>query len=110
MKVIYVSGPYRADTQQGIMVNIENAKEVARALWKKGYAVICPHANTAFMDGPDLGPDVFIAGDLELVERSDAMVMLPGWEQSEGAQIEYRRAAERGMPIYLTVEEVPDAK
>jgi len=110
MKVIYVSGKYRADTTSEIHANIQHAKSVARALWKKGYAVICPHANTAFMDGPDMGHDIFILGDLELVNRSDAMIMLTGWEQSEGAQMEYSRAAELGMPIYLTIEEVPDAK
>ena len=110
MKVIYVAGPYRAKDGKSVLDNILNAKSVARKLWTKGWSVICPHANTAFMDGPDMGHDIFILGDLELVNRSDAMIMLTGWEQSEGAQMEYSRAVELGMPIYLTIEEVPDAK
>jgi hypothetical protein len=110
LNVIYVSGKYRADTRREIGINIENAKEVARELWKKGYAVICPHANTAFMDGPDLGHDVFIQGDLEMINRSDCIFMMMGWEDSVGAAMEYRKAVENGMPIYYRLDEVPDAK
>ena len=51
MLVAYVAGPYRSETIYGIEQNIQRAKRLAAELWKRGYAVICPHANSAFMDG-----------------------------------------------------------
>jgi hypothetical protein len=69
--------------------------------------VICPHANTIFMDGPDLADRTFINGDLEIIRRCDALYMLPGWEKSQGANMEHRLAVELGMPIYLSLDEVP---
>jgi hypothetical protein len=69
MKRAYVSGPYRADTQEGIDQNIAEAREIAVALWRMGYSVFCPHLNTAHFDG--LAPDsVWLEGDLEWVRVS----------------------------------------
>jgi len=66
MKVAYISGPYRAATVHGVVENIRRAERVALKYWQLGYAVICPHTNTALFDGaaPD---DVWLAGDLELL-------------------------------------------
>tara|TARA_Y100000310_G_scaffold166912_1_gene166609 strand:- start:1167 stop:1292 length:126 start_codon:yes stop_codon:yes gene_type:complete len=34
MKLAFISGPYRADTRQGVSDNIERAKHVAIGLWE----------------------------------------------------------------------------
>lgn len=99
-RVCYLSGPYSDASENVVWQNIFEARKVARELWKKGWAVICPHMNTAFMGGDDLGHDDFMEGDLELLERSDAVVMMPGWEGSKGAQIEWNRAADLHLPIF----------
>lgn len=85
MKIAYVAGSYRADTVNGIHDNIERARAVAVELWRMGYAVICPHLNSAMMDG--VVPDHrFIDGDIEIVRRAaDCIIMLPGWEYSDGS-------------------------
>jgi hypothetical protein len=91
MKIAYISGPYRADSPNGIYHNIQKARKVAIKYWGKGYAVICPHLNTAFMDGacPD---HVWLEGDVEILKRCDLVVMMKGWEKSEGARHEYKVA------------------
>ena len=109
MRLIYTAGPYRADSWHGVFENILRAWSAARDLWLKGWAVICPHANSILMDGPDIPAKMFIDGDLEIISRCDAVCMLPGWEKSEGAQIEYGLALELEMPIYFGVEQVPNA-
>ena len=53
MKIVYIAWPYRASSMWWIQQNIERAREVAFKYWHKGYAVICPHLNTQFMDGED---------------------------------------------------------
>lgn len=92
--VAYVSGPYR-DPRGTYYVeqNIRAAERVAVELWRLGYAVICPHANTRHFDGccPS-SDDVFIRGDLELVRRSDVVVTLPNWARSAGARNEVAAA------------------
>ena len=108
MKIIYTAGPYRGEGWNAVFENICRARTAARKLWVKGWAVICPHANTWFMDGPDIPAMTFIEGDLEIVARCDAIFMLPGWERSEGARLEYLQALKFELPIYLSVEEVPD--
>jgi hypothetical protein len=91
MEVAYIAGPYRAATPSGIVANIRHAEKYAKKYWLRGYAVICPHMNTALFDG--VAPDeVWLAGDLELLKRSDVIVMVPGWENSRGAQAELEYA------------------
>jgi len=94
MKLVYVAGPYRGD----IDANIEHAREAAQRLWSLGYAVVCPHLNTAHFDG--LIPDEeFLAGDLEILKRCDAIYMLHNWHKSVGSCEEYRLAKELGLEI-----------
>ena len=109
MKVIYVSGPVRAKTEWGFYQNARRAEDAALQLWAKGWVVICPHKNTERFTGylPD---QVWLDGDLVLVERSDAICMINGWERSEGANMEYARAIEQGITIYFGEENVPNMR
>lgn len=91
MRVAYIAGPYRAPTPRGIVENIRRAEAVALKYWKRGYAVICPHLNTALLDGacPD---GTWMNGDLEILARCEVVVMMKGWEKSAGASAELSRA------------------
>ena len=92
--LVYLSGKYRDVDEHSVDCNIQHAKRVAADLWKMGYAVICPHANSQHMGFKDDG-GCFLEGDMAMVERSDLLVMLPNWESSEGAQLERRLAMTR---------------
>jgi hypothetical protein len=108
MRLAYLAGPYRSSSIWGVKRNIEAAAAVARELWKMGLPTICPHCNTAFMDGPDIECSTFLDGDLEMLERSDLMVVLPGWEKSQGtiAEIEHVLSGKCGdMKIYYWPED-----
>jgi hypothetical protein len=98
MKLAYVAGPYRATTIHQVVKNIRSAEEVALRYWLKGYAVICPHKNTALLDGaaPD---EVWLNGDLEILSRCDVIIMAPGWENSRGACAELDFALDRGLEV-----------
>ncbi len=91
MKVAYIAGPYRANTVMQVLGNVHAASEVALKYWKKGYAVICPHRNTALFDG-ECDDLVWLQGDLELMSRSDVVVMMVGWQHSKGAIMEHAEA------------------
>lgn len=107
MKVIYVAGPFRGKTGWEIEENIREAEKVALEVWKKGYAAICPHTNTRFFHGT-LPDEDFLKGCLELLRRSDALLFAPGWERSEGARVEAQEALVLGLPLYFSIDELPE--
>lgn len=97
MKVAYLAGPYRAETPHKTECNIQEAAKHAVALWKEGFAVICPHKNSAQFDGE--APDnVWLAGYLEILKRCD-FVVLYGDTVSSGVQAEIDLARKLGMDI-----------
>lgn len=88
------------------MCNIIQAREAAKILWKRGYAVICPHSNSGLMD--DTVPyETFMQGDFRLIEKSDIVFFLPGWLNSEGAKREYRHAAKHDKETVI-VRDISD--
>ena len=51
MKVFYIAGPYRANTERGVLNNIRAAEAVAIEVWKAGHVALCPHLNSRLMGG-----------------------------------------------------------
>ena len=111
-KVIYLAGPYRAENTWEVLQNIRRAERYALEFWRRGVPVLCPHKNTALYDGA--APDsVWLDGDLIMLVRCDALVLLPGWENSSGTKTEKGRAETAKMPVYeidpcFTIEDEVD--
>ena len=102
MKVAFICGPYRSSTIHGVVQNIRQAESYAIKYWKNGYAVICPHMNTALLDG--LCEDkVWLDGVQELLKRSDVIVCIPGWKRSSGSLAEFTLAVDLEKEI---IEEI----
>lgn len=100
-RVIYVAGAYRNKTEEGKWDNIWHATRVACRLWELGWAVICPHCNTAnFEFYFDVSSDRIIEGYLEILKRCDAIFMLSNWDCSAGSKLELEVAKENGLDIY----------
>lgn len=109
MKIAYIAGPYRGRSHNDVAQNIWAARDVAIRLWSLGYAVICPHLNSAFMSGV-ASEEVFLEGGLEMLRRSDLIVLVEGWPASEGTAKEIEEARSRGIPVFSDVEFVPPEK
>ena len=98
MKVAYIAGPYRSGTVYGIVENIRRAEAVAIKYWQLGYAVICPHKNTALLDG--LLPDrIWLDGAIEILKRCDVIVLMKGWINSSGSRAELEIATKLGLEV-----------
>ena len=96
MKLVFISGPYRGHASD----NIECARKAAIRLWEAGYAVFCPHLNTAHFElDCKCEDEVYLKGDLEILKRCDAIYMLRGWEESVGAVAEREAAIMQGKEI-----------
>ena len=100
IKVIYVAGPFRAETAWGIEQNVRRAEEHALHLIKAfGLMPIIPHANTRYFHG--LASDSFwLEGTLELMRRCDAVYLCPGWKLSVGSVGERREAERLKIPVF----------
>jgi len=98
---IYVAGPYTVENDnQQVEYHIKQAASFARKIWVLGGAAFCPHLNTQQFDGPELDWQTFINGDLEWVSVSDAVFLLPGWQNSGGARLEQQRAKALKIPLF----------
>lgn len=99
MKIAYVGGPYRADSIHATGCNIRAAEKVAVELWRMGWAVLCPHLNSAFLDGA-VSDERFLAGGLAIMARCDALVLIEGWRNSKGATAEREYALALQIPVH----------
>lgn len=99
--LVYISGPY---TVGNIDQNIVKARAMAIKLWEAGFAVICPHLNTAnFEQDCDAIYSDFLEGDLRMIEGCDAMLMLKGWDSSPGARQEREHAQSLGIMTFYEI-------
>ena len=106
---IYIAGPYRASTASEVDANINRARDAMAQLLRMGHTPFCPHSMTARFerDYPDIPDDVYLTTDIEWLGCCDAVLRLPGWENSSGTRAELREAATMGHTIYTSIERVP---
>jgi hypothetical protein len=109
MECVYVAGPYRANSEHELVINIRKAEAVAQEVWKAGYVAICPHKNTAYFGGI-CEDKMWLDGGLELLDRSDAMILVEKWEKSSGTIEEISFAKKNKIPIFNSIEELKEAK
>lgn len=111
MPVVYIAGSYRSPTREGVELNIQAARNVGLHCARRGWAPIIPHANTAHLDAidPAIGDQFWLDATMAMMERCDALVLVPGWGKSVGTKAEVRRAGELGLKVFYTVEDMPNA-
>lgn len=98
--LVYVAGPYSADTHYQVKRNIAAAEEVGVQLWSWGWVSIIPHLNTLFMNGAYSLPDwVWLKGDLAIVKVCKFMVVEGAWRESMGTLGEIKFAEENNIPV-----------
>jgi len=105
--VIYVAGKYHGTSRQEIDANIQAAEQAAVQLWNAGFGAFTPHLNTAhFEEKAAASDDAYKEFDLRILACVDAVVALPGWDQSSGAQAEIEQAKRLDKPIFHCVDDL----
>jgi hypothetical protein len=106
MKIAYTAGKYRAESMNGVRVNVLRAEAIAMKYWELGYGVICPHKNCYLIDNTKINEALILNADFEMIRRCvDIMVMIPGWKTSDGAKQEHALAKQIGLEIIYEKEE-----
>jgi hypothetical protein len=97
-KLVYVAGPYQGDIKE----NIEYAEKVSIKLIKLGFDVITPHKNTAgyeqYVDGI-ITRSTWLAMDLNILSRCDAIFVMNNSSASEGTAAEIAFVKEHNIPF-----------
>jgi len=112
LPVIYVAGPYSADTISEIEANIKRAELDGIALMNNGWSVHIPHKNTAFMGSHKAlfvrDWQTWLARDFAILRRCDAVFLMHDWRESRGACAEWGFATGAGIPIHYAGEGYPE--
>ena len=101
--IFYVSGRYTGQTVEETDINIRHAENVARTIWRAGFAAICPHTNSAHFDD-EANYLTFIEKYMDIVERCDVVVAMIGYQTSLGATVEVAYAERLGKTIIPEIE------
>jgi len=99
-----ISGPYSPLPKTKTSKHISIARECALWLWSNHYYAICPHLNTAnFEHEIAVQNHVYVDFCFKLMRSGvvDLVVMLPNWNQSHGAKLEFKLARELYIPLYI---------
>lgn len=89
MKKVYISGSISNDPNY-----LEHFNKAENFLKSKGNKVFNPCCIPVIFSY-----DEFMKIDLAALECCDAIYMLKGWQESKGANIEFKRAQELGLII-----------
>jgi len=101
--IIYIAGKYRGNIEE----NIHTAREMTIKVWEAGFTCICPHLNTIHFERDCKCPEEsYLEGDIEIVKRCNAVLMLEGWQESIGATDEHDFAHREGIPILYNMSDL----
>ena len=106
--LIYLAGPYSAPNSHVIFENCTSAIAIAQQVIELGAYPVLSHALGLFcQDGCGQGYDWWCAATKLQMLRCDAVLMLPGWQGSNGAIGEHAAAVAADMPVFTMVRELP---
>jgi hypothetical protein len=92
--LVYIAGPFRAETAWEIEENIRKAERVALEVAEHGGVPVCPHTMYRFFHGT-LSDETWLNVTMNLLTVCHAVISIDerGW--SEGTNAELREAAKR---------------
>lgn len=110
MKRVYVAGKYSDGNAIDVLNNIGRGIEYAVLVAKKGYAPFCPWLDCQFVinqGGDNLLPlEWFYKYSLSWLSVSDAILVIPGYEDSKGTLAEIELARQLNIPIFYSLEDL----
>ena len=101
--LIYVAGPYRAPDSWQVEQNVRRAERWGWEIARHGYVPVIPHTMYRYFDRT-LTDEFWLRATQQLLLMCDALVLIPGWGQSEGCGQELALAKQRGLRVWREQE------
>jgi len=107
MKIVFIAGAYMGGEEnrnrESIERNIREAEKYQVALGDAGVGFFCPHNHTEHFEEKSTAPEEFYRKlDRTVLERAcDGILVVSGWESSEGTKLEIEWAKENDVPIFF---------
>lgn len=100
MKLVFVAGPFTAPLPAEVAYNIRQARAVARIV--ASVSGLFPVVTHNLSDGLALIGDYefWLCGAIAILRKSDAVVMVPGWQGSTGSTAAVTEARRLRIPIF----------
>ena len=117
--LILIAGPYRSGTNDDpklIQKNLDNLEAMAVPIFRKGHVpmigewVALPIMKLAGSKtmGDEVWDEVQYPVAHRLLEKCDAVLRIEG--ASKGADMDVEIARSRGLPVYRSLDEIPEAE
>lgn len=107
MKLIYIAGPYRADTPWEVEQNIREAEIAALCVAEIGLVPVIPHSMYRYFN-ESLSDDYFLRATIDIMTRCDAVYAFRKWMPSKGTDCEIATAKDLDIPVLTSLEHVRD--
>ena len=105
--LVYLCGPITARAGWTVEEHVAMALRVHHEALVLGIPTHCPHLNAAFPSAwTEIPRETWLSYGLAMVKRSTHLMTLPGWEASEGCQLEVEMAKDRRIPIIRFLSEI----
>lgn len=103
--LIYIAGKYTAPTREERQRNIDAAEEAGKHVALQGHVPIIPHRISAHWDDDprfaEWAPEKWLTDYcFPMLARCDAIMLLPGWQDSPGAIQEHKYAQANDIEIF----------
>lgn len=100
--VVYIASPYSHPDPAVRAARHQAAVEALLTAVRIGVSAYVPIAATGNTTADDITHEQWMRFDLPLLARCDALIvlLLDGWQESAGVQMELRAAERVGIPIY----------
>lgn len=118
--LVFICGPYRAtdaareqwpgETDFEIITrHIGHARMMKAAVMRRGHSTYCPHMESALMDytDPTIPDGAHLNNCRRVLQHCTALMLLPGWEESNGAHIEHDIAKRGSKSVYDDILQLP---
>jgi len=109
---VYVAGPYSNEHILKVFANMRNGMRKSTELLLNGYSPFCPwldyHFTLMLQKDEEISVEAYYRYSLAWLEVSDAVLVLPGSENSKGVQAEVNLAELSMIPVFYNEEELYD--
>lgn len=105
---VYVAGAYSSDNVMGVLNNMREGMKLATDVLLAGFAPFCPwhdyHYILMLQPGEKLAVQDMYTYSVNWLTVSDAVLLVPGWENSVGTKMEIQVAHSLGLPVFESLE------